>query len=86
MPDSTVGKGGAVGTKQRVVRFVVGCGLAGPCFLSVAAPASADGRKARQPTKPAPAQVYRCKKGNKTVKASSVAAAATACRGYGGLA
>jgi len=68
-----------------VARLLVGCGLAGALFVGAAGPAAAEARKARQPTKPPPAQTYKCKKGNTTVKATSVAAAATACRGYGGL-
>lgn len=71
--------------KRRVGRLLVGCGLAGVLFVGATGPAAADARKARQPTKAPPAQTYKCKKGNKTVKATSKAAAATACRGYGGL-
>jgi hypothetical protein len=71
--------------KQRVARLLVSCGLAGALLVGAANGADAEARKARKPTKAPPAQTYKCKKGNKTVKATSKAAAATACRGYGGL-
>ena len=72
--------------KRRLARVLAGCVLAGTLFVGIAGPAAAEARKPREPTKQPPrAQTYFCKKGGKKVQATSAAAAAVACRGYGGL-
>lgn len=73
--------------RGRLVRLLACCGVASVLVVGVAGPAWGEDRKERQPTKRPPAsQVYRCKKGGKKVQATSLAAAAVACRGYGGVA
>lgn len=72
--------------KKRISRTVAGLTLAGALVIGLAGTAGAEDRKQREPTKkPPPAQTFTCKKGGKRVQATSAAAAAVACRGYGGL-
>lgn len=71
---------------KRLRRTVAGLTLTGALVIGFSGPTAAESRKQREPTKRPPAsQTYSCKKGGKKVQATSAAAAAVACRGYGGL-
>jgi hypothetical protein len=70
---------------SKLAKAIGACAVTGALFVGLASPAGAEERKQRQPTKNPPTQTYYCKKGGKRVQATSAAAAAVACRGYGGL-